>query len=103
MLRAIFFAGWILSPFTSWNDAFINIPLAYLLAGTLAKVTAFKFVYLVLVCYWFSNMAGITLMYLSGRSILRDSKKSVGDILKSLGTIAIYSLIIILINKMIKI
>jgi hypothetical protein len=103
LLRAVFFAGWILSPFTSWNDAFINIPLAYLLAGTLAKITAFKFTYLVLVCYWFSNIIGITLMYLSGRSILRDSKKGVGDILKSLGTIVIYSLIVILINRMMKI
>ena len=35
--RFVFFVGWILSPFTFWNDAFVNIPLSYVAASLLAR------------------------------------------------------------------
>ena len=67
--RATFFLGWLLSPLTSWNDAFVNIPLAYILSVVFVKAFHTDFVITLLGAYWFTNILGIAMMIAGGRSI----------------------------------
>ena len=97
--RLVFFVGWLLSPFTFWNDAFINIPVSYLAASFLTRFIHIHFLTLVLVCYWLSNVVGIAMMYASGRSLIKEGRSIAREMLKFLVTMAVYSLILILLGK----
>jgi hypothetical protein len=57
--------GYILSPFTWWNDAFVNIPLAWLLATLAVRSLGDRvsFVVLFAACYIATNIAGLVLMH----------------------------------------
>jgi len=87
MLKKIFFAavsfiGWILSPFTWWNDAFVNLPIAYLSANIINRLFANSFLSVFLVSYWLTNILGIVLMYvgasgLSPKGLLKNSFRAV--------------------------
>lgn len=93
--RTVFFIGWILSPFTFWNDAFVNIPISYLCASLAAKVFRVDFLIAVLVFYWISNIAGIGLIYVSGRSIAEKGRGSRREWLILFITIVVYSLALV--------
>ncbi|MFH1190054.1 MAG: hypothetical protein V1682_05120 [Candidatus Omnitrophota bacterium] len=96
--RLLFFVGWILSPFTTWNDVFINIPLAYLSASLFFKVFPCNFALLVIIFYWLSNGLGLALMYVTSRSVLREKRLSFMSILL---TILTYSIVLFLLDKFI--
>jgi integral membrane sensor domain MASE1 len=100
--RATFFLGWLLSPLTSWNDVFVNIPLSYLTARLFVKVFRTDFVVTLLAAYWFTNALGIAMMLASGQSIIRDKNNRQRELLTILGTVAIYSLIVVLIGRIIR-
>ena len=72
--HVIFLIGWILSPFTWWNDVIVNIPLSYLIANAIYYFFRLPFAALVIATYWFTNIAGVLLMYLGGSNILLSSK-----------------------------
>lgn len=97
--NTIFFIGWLLSPLTFWNDAFINIPLSYLLANIFIRFFPKNFVYTVVIFYWLTNFVGLLMMYASGKYIVKSGK----DIRKELGvlilTTFVYSVILILLGK----
>ena len=60
----LFTLGYILSPFTFWNDAFVNIPLAYaaaLLASLLLGPQTFPAAFFT--AYLASNVAGLLMMH----------------------------------------
>ena len=97
--NAVFFIGWMLSPLTFWNDAFVNIPIAYLLASLVVRFIKADFLFLVLVFYWLSNGSGILMMYLSGKSIIQDKNSRLKALVTLLITVLIYSSIIIILNK----
>ena len=63
------FLGWILSPFTWWNDAFVNLPLAYLAAGLFNKSFPGKFLIIFLAFYWLTNFLGVLLMYIGASGL----------------------------------
>lgn len=98
--KAIFFVGWLLSPLTFWNDIFVNIPLSYLCASLTVRVIPADFLLLVLIFYWFSNVLGLYLMYASGRKIIKEGRGGLARTLLDLFvTIAVYSGVLILLNK----
>lgn len=97
--NTIFFIGWILSPLTFWNDAFVNIPISYLSAWIAIKFIKADFLFLVLIFYWLSNIFGILMMIFSGKSILQDKIKRLHALLSLLITVAIYSAIIIILHR----
>jgi len=99
LLRAAFFIGWLLSPFTSWNDAFVNIPISYVLASVFARSAGVEFIKLVLVFYWLTNAAGVVLMYISGRKIFEHKKGILFESIKLFLTIAVYSIMLVLVNR----
>ena len=97
--RIIFFIGWLLSPFTFWNDVFVNIPISYICANLLSRIIRVDFLLLVLVAYWLSNAVGVLMMYASGKAIIRDKRALMRELAVFLATIALYSAILILLNK----
>lgn len=98
--RIIFFLGWVLSPFTPWNDSFINIPIAYLLANIFAKdFVHAPFVLLMLVFYWLSNAAGLFLMYVSGKGMIKKGRGMGREIITLLATICVYSAILYILDR----
>ena len=98
--RLIFFIGWMLSPLTFWNDAFINIPLSYLLAALLVKYININFLWLVLASYWFTNILGLYLMYAAGKGVVKGREGVVKEILSLIVTTAFYSLIIVALGRL---
>jgi len=94
--RLLFFIGWLLSPFTTWNDVFINIPLAYISASLFFKVFPANFALQVVVFYWLSNGLGILLMYFTGRNVLKEKRLNFRSILI---TLLIYTIILFIMDK----
>lgn len=97
--RAFFFIGWLLSPFTFWNDAFINIPLSYLMANLIFQFVPINFLTLMLIFYWLSNGLGILLMYISGKNALDSGRGILREILILLAAIGGYSILLVILNK----
>lgn len=95
----IFFIGWILSPLTWWNDAFINLPLSYLTANALFYVIPIPFMWLVVVNYWITNLIGLVFMYLSGRSLILSSRDRKKTIMTMLIFMIIYTLVMAYLDK----
>lgn len=98
--NTVFFVGWVLSPLTFWNDAFVNIPLSYLMANILVRLIKADFLWLVLISYWITNILGVYLMYAAGKDVVRKREGVVKDIISLIITTAAYSLIIVVLSRM---
>lgn len=98
--NTVFFIGWLLSPLTFWNDAFVNIPLSYLLANILVRFMNVDFLRLVLISYWVTNGLGICLMYAAGKDAVRSREGVIKDILSLIITTVVYSLIIVALGRL---
>ena len=85
------FIGFILSPLSWWNDAFVNLPLAVAFGWLVALVYRPAFEAAVVVGYWLTNVAGLVMMQkgvartlgheakaYTGRAFARDVAISVG-------------------------
>ncbi len=68
------FIGWLLSPFTPWNDVFVNVPLSYLLANLLYYLTRLPLKWLLVGSYLFTNVLGLALLFVSGRCLILSSR-----------------------------
>lgn len=55
--------GYILSPLSWWNDAFINIPLAYVCGWLASLVYRQAFLPVFVISYWMTNVAGFMLLH----------------------------------------
>lgn len=95
----IFCVGWVLSPFTWWNDVFVNIPLSYLLANFLFYLTHLKFKWLVIVSYWFTNVLGLVFMYFGGKSLTFSFKERLKATMILLGAVIIYTLVMMYLDR----
>jgi len=54
--------GYLLSPLSWWNDAFVNLPLAYLFASLVSLISHRLFAAAMVAGYWLTNVAGLLLM-----------------------------------------
>lgn len=99
LYRTIFFFGWLLSPFTFWNDAFINIPIAYICANLVSGFISLKFSILVIIFYWASNILGLGIMYASTRHLIAGKGSLVSELAKLLLTLCVYSAILIILDR----
>ena len=98
--RAVFFIGWLLSPFTFWNDAFINIPISYLCASIFVRFVPGNFLLVTLVFYWLSNILGILMMYVSGKNVLKSRASAIRELAILITSMAIYSLVLVLLARL---
>ena len=99
LYRAMFMAGWLLSPLTTWNDILINIPLAYIMAKAVKALLPLDMAILTVIFYWVTNIAGLGMMYFSARRISAESKIPRKSLLSIIVPIIAYSIIIIIIDR----
>jgi uncharacterized PurR-regulated membrane protein YhhQ (DUF165 family) len=97
--NTIFFIGWLLSPLTFWNDAFINIPLSYLLANIFVRFFPKNFVHTVVIFYWLTNVIGLFMMYVSGKYMIKSGKGIKKELISLILTTIVYSVILILLGR----
>ena len=62
----LFTLGFVLSPASWWNDAVVNLPIAWLLASLAEAVLPGSYVGAFLMVYWLTNIAGFALMHIAG-------------------------------------
>ena len=55
--------GYILSPLSFWNDAFVNIPIAYVIGLLFGTFPRKFFLPGMIFGYWFSNIMGFVLLH----------------------------------------
>jgi hypothetical protein len=92
--------GYLLSPLSWWNDAFINIPLALVFAWIVSALYQPAFSAALVIGYWLTNVLGFILMHKGAQQVLaREPKKYsrrelLKDVLISLAyTLAILALV----------
>jgi hypothetical protein len=96
-------AGYILSPLSWWNDAFVNVPLAYLFAWLLSLLYRPFFGPGFVVGYWLTNIIGLVMMHKGICQMVRQEycepanlrKRLLHDLVISIG----YTMVIILLLK----
>jgi hypothetical protein len=62
--------GYLLSPLSWWNDAFVNIPLALLFAWLVSFFYKPAFIPSLIIGYWLTNVLGFLLMHQGARQML---------------------------------
>jgi hypothetical protein len=94
--------GFLLSPLSWWNDAFINLPLAVAFGWLVSLVYKPAFEVAVVVGYWLTNVAGFVLMHKAGEKLIRkeDRKYSKKDILRDVGISLAYTIFIVILVKL---
>ncbi|MEI7729672.1 MAG: hypothetical protein WCO56_08865 [Verrucomicrobiota bacterium] len=70
------FVGFMLSPLSWWNDAFVNLPLAYAFAWVVSRLYHPVFGPALIVGYWLTNLLGFILMHKGLRALLSPEEKA---------------------------
>ncbi len=66
--------GYLLSPLSWWNDAFINIPLALVLAWLVSFLYQPAFTASLIFGYWLTNVLGLVLLHKGARQMLPEKQ-----------------------------
>ena len=95
------FIGYILSPLSWWNDAFVNIPLALAFAWVVALFYKPAFEASWVLGYWITNVVGMVLMHKGAQKMLRkeDRKYSWRNSVRDIGISLLYTGVIVLLLK----
>ena len=95
--------GFLLSPLSWWNDAFINLPLAVGFGWLIALAYRPAFEAAVVVGYWLTNVLGLILMHKGAQKILsREEARpySGRDLAKDILVSLLYTALIVTLLKM---
>ncbi len=68
------FIGYLLSPLSWWNDAFVNLPLAVAFGWVVSLFYPPAFGTSVIVGYWLTNLLGFILLHKGARQMLREER-----------------------------
>src|SRR5512136_829992 len=68
--------GYLLSPLSWWNDAFINLPLAWLFASLVSLASHRLFAPAMVLGYWLTNIVGLLLMARGTAGVFGDTRRS---------------------------
>ena len=74
---SLFAIGFILSPISWWNDAVVNLPIAYLAAKLVAMLDQRLFLFAFVGAYWATNLIGLLGMHVSARKLLRQTEQKI--------------------------
>jgi len=74
---SLFAIGFTLSPISWWNDAVVNLPIAYLGAQLVAILDQRLFLLAFVGTYWATNLIGLLCMHVSGRKLLRKTDQKI--------------------------
>jgi hypothetical protein len=93
--------GYMLSPLSWWNDAFVNLPLALAFAWVVSAFYRPAFAVAVVLGYWLTNVAGFILMHKGAQQILAEKGRGYSrrDLLKDIGVSLAYTLLIVVLLK----
>ena len=100
--------GFMLSPLSWWNDAVVNLPLAWLFASAVALIyrpaaepDSKVFDALVILGYWLTNVLGFILMHKGAQQVLskEEKKYSRRELLKDLVISLLYTALIVILTK----
>ena len=93
--------GYLLSPLSWWNDAFVNLPLALAFAWIVSAIYKPIFAAALIVGYWLTNVLGFVLMHKGAQQLL--SEKSLPysrrEILKDVAVSLAYTVVIVILVK----
>ncbi|HWH68506.1 MAG TPA: hypothetical protein VNT26_03935, partial [Candidatus Sulfotelmatobacter sp.] len=93
--------GYLLSPLSWWNDAFVNLPLALVFAWGVSAVYKPAFTVSLVVGYWLTNVLGLVLMHKGAQQLLSDQEKKPPrrELLKDLVISLLYTGLIVALIK----
>ena len=69
--------GFMLSPLSWWNDAVVNVPLAYLFSLPFSLFSESMFLPSFVTGYWLSNLLGLLMMHWGGEGLLHHNHRSI--------------------------
>ncbi len=95
----LFFIGWVLSPFTTWNDLFVNAPLSYLIANFVSYFVRLPFKRLLFGSYILTNLLGLLLMYVSGKEVILSAESKLKGVFSLVINTALLFLIVYFLEK----
>jgi len=87
--------GYILSPFSWWNDLVVNLPLSYAFALPFGFVSRSLFIPAMVVGYWITNIVGFILLHKGTSDILLKSSSLKEDLPKYVIISIAYTLLIL--------
>ena len=85
--------GYLLSPLSWWNDAFINLPLAYLFSWPFTRFAESLFLPSFIAGYWLTNIAGLLLLHRGVRGLF--SRPAAFDLKKQFLVSLAYTLLVV--------
>jgi hypothetical protein len=89
--------GFILSPLSWWNDAVVNVPLAYAFSYPFSLLSPQLFLPSFVLGYWLTNVLGFVLLHLGGEGMVYKSRATI-SVKRSLAISTIYTIIIIVLG-----
>jgi hypothetical protein len=89
--------GFMLSPLSWWNDAFVNVPLALAFAWVVSLFYHPAFGIAWAVGYWLTNVLGFVLMHKGAQTMVSDAPKKYSrrELLRDLGVSLLYTALIV--------
>ena len=95
------FAGFMLSPLSWWNDAFVNLPLAFGFGWLVARFHKPAFEPAVIFGYWLTNIVGFVLMHKGAQRILSEGNRRYTrrDFARDIGVSLAYTLLIVVLLR----
>ena len=96
------FIGYLLSPLSWWNHAFVNVPLALAFAWPISLFWPRAFTASFIVGYWLTNVIGLALLHKGAKQTLTDqpSLYSRKALLRDLVIALFYTLLILLLIEL---
>jgi len=96
------FVGFMLSPLSWWNDAFVNLPLALAFAWVVSLFYRPAFGAAVVIGYWLTNVLGFVLMQKGGWKLMSNEPKpySRRELFKDVLISLLYTLLIVALLKL---
>lgn len=93
--------GFLLSPLSWWNDAFVNLPLAIGFGWVVALLHRPAFEASIVVGYWLTNVLGFVLMHKGATAMLTDEERRYTwcTFAKDLAISLLYTAVIVLLLK----
>jgi hypothetical protein len=94
--------GFMLSPLSWWNDLFVNVPIALVLAWLVGCFYRPAFQASLILGYWATNVLGFILMHKGAEKVLsdKDKKYSRRDLLRDVGISVLYTAVIVALVKL---
>lgn len=96
------FFGFMLSPLSWWNDAFVNFPLAIGFGWLVGRFHKAAFEPAVIVGYWLTNVLGFVLMHKGAQQILSkgELRYTRRDFVRDIAVSLAYTLLIVLLLRL---